>query len=124
MNTLTYHILNHTYFKSHSRKGIFVALKRNSLSLFHKPIQVLNNRLIKIGPNCSTLGYVCEIKIKSSVLGQFRVTQASLICKPYGLVCVTDLQTHCYYYLMFQRPCSNYFASEATCQTVLAYTPR
>ena len=28
----------HTYFKSHSRKGIFVALKRNSLSLCHKPI--------------------------------------------------------------------------------------
>ena len=33
----------HTYFKSHSRKGIFVTLKRNYFSLFHKPIQVLNN---------------------------------------------------------------------------------
>ena len=40
---LVYPHTKHTYFKSYIRKGIFVALKRNSLSLFHKPLQVWNN---------------------------------------------------------------------------------
>ena len=65
----------------------FCRPKRNSLSLFHKPIQVWNNSdqsdcffwsAYKIGP----IRFFVLIRF-----GTFRVTQASLISKSYGLVC-------------------------------------
>ena len=89
-----------TYFKSDSRKVIFVALKRNSLSLFHKPLQVWNNLNQS---DCFFWSAFEIVPIRLFVLirfGTFWVTQASFISKLYGWVCGAKVH-HSY----AQQPC-------------------
>ena len=83
---------------------------------------MLNKRSNLIGPNCSTLEEVCEIKIKSCVLGQFRETQASLTSKPYGLVCGRGRRTLGYIIVHDAVGVMTTFAFESVRSEALAYT--